>query len=146
MPSYTGVVECEHPAAAVFAFLAAFEHTAEWDPSCDRAQRTTTGEPTLGSRFDLVFKLIGPIETTLTYEIVALNSPLRVTLRGGNAQLHSEDTIGVEANDRGSRVTYHAEIGLNGPGKVLDPLIGLGFQRAGQQAERGLRERLSRPL
>lgn len=112
----------------------------------DRAQRTTTGEPTLGSRFDLVFKPVGPIEMTLTYEIVELDSPLRVTLQGGNARLHSGDTTGVEAIDRGSRVSYHAEIGLNSPGKVLDPLVGLGFQRAGQQAEQGLRERLSRPL
>lgn len=148
MPSYTGVVDADDKSPdAVFAYLAAFEHTSEWDPACERAERVTPGEPALGSQFKLVFKPAGPVPLTLEYEIVEFDDAARrIVLRGGNTQMHSEDIITVEQLNGGCRVTYEAEIGLNGPGKLLDPLVGLGFDRAGRAAQDGLRARLARPL
>jgi hypothetical protein len=146
MASYTGTVDCEHSPSEVFAYLLAFEHTAEWDPSCDRARRLTVGEPGIGSRFELIFKPARSLEFKLDYGVISLDAPRRVTLRSATDLLQSEDTITVQAAGTGSRVTYHAKISLNGPGRLLDPLLALGLRRAGQKAEQGLAQRLRQPL
>ncbi|MGI8713487.1 MAG: SRPBCC family protein [Solirubrobacteraceae bacterium] len=146
MASYQGVVQCNKPAEAVFAYLAAFEHTSEWDPACSRAERTTTGELTTGSAFKLRFKAGGPVEMTLHYEIVEYAPPGRVRLRGGNGLLVSDDTITVEPTAGGSRVSYAALIALKGPGALLDPLLALGFARVGDRSRDGLAQRLARPI
>lgn len=147
MPTYTGTVETDQSPEAVFDYLAAFEHTAEWDPNCDRAERLSVGPPEVGTRFRLVFNPVGSVETELEYEIVELEPGRRVKLRGGNDRLGSEDEITVEPRGAGgATVTYQAEIGLKGVGKVLDPLVGIGFDRAGKSAEKGLAERLTQPV
>ncbi len=147
MPSYTGTVTCEHPPEAVFAYLSAFEHTAEWDPNCDRAERIGDAVPGLGTNFTLVFKPMGPLETTFQYEIVEFDAPHRVVLKGSTGSVSSVDTITVEPRaGGGSEVTYVAELGVSGAGRILNPVASLGLQRAGKQAEEGLAERLKRPL
>lgn len=147
MASYSGTVESPHAPAEVFAYLAAFEHTAEWDPNCKRAERVGGGALAVGTKFKLFFKLLGPIELPLNYEIVEFDDPVRVRLSCGSPVLHSVDTITVEPGGTGgSRVTYDAQIELPGPGRFLDPILGAGFQRAGRQAEAGLSERLRQPI
>lgn len=147
MPSYTGTVDCEHPPEAVFAYLSAFEHTAEWDPNCDRAERIGDAPPALGTRFSLVFKPMGPLETTFDYEIVELEAPRRVVLKGSTGSVSSRDTITVAPKaGGGSTVTYVAQLEVSGAGKLLHPVASLGLQRAGKAAEKGLAERLREPI
>ena len=42
----------------------------------------------------------------------------------------------------GTRVTYDADLALKGPLRIADPLLGLAFDRVGDRALEGLRERL----
>ena len=52
--------------------------------------------------------------------------------------LTSLDTITVVGDGSGSVVTYDAELTLNGPLRLADPLLGLSFKRIGDRAAAGL--------
>ncbi len=144
MPSYTGEVVSPRSVEDAFAYLAAFEHVAEWDPNCDRAERLTQEDVEVGTRFRLVFNPVGSLEFELEYAVRELDAPRRVVLEGGNARLRSIDTITVESwQGAGSKVVYTAELSGVGALKAADPLLGLALQRAGKGAREGLRERLA---
>lgn len=147
MPSYTGTVETSKAPDEVFDWLAAFEHTSEWDPNCERAERLTPGEVSVGTRFRLVFSTVGSMESELEYEVVEFDrAGRRMKLRGGNDRIASEDVLVVEPADGGAKVTYSADLGMKGAAKVVEPLVGIGFHKASKSAEEGLADRLSRPL
>jgi carbon monoxide dehydrogenase subunit G len=144
MAKYTATVETDQPADQVFAYLVAFEHTAEWDPTCRSARRVTDGEPAVGTRFELEFSAL---KTTFHYEITELEAPHSVTLTGHTGLLHSVDRITVDELPSGARVTYDADVNLKlRGGAVLDPLLTAAFRRAGDKARDGLSQRLSEPI
>jgi hypothetical protein len=62
----------------------------------------------------------------------------RVVLRAESARLVGTDTISVEPVDDGSLVGYDAVLGLKGPARLLDPLLGLVFRRMARRAAVGL--------
>ena len=82
---------------------------------------------------------------TLTYRVVEFEPDAAVTLRGENATVVSLDRITFEPADRGTRITYDAELTLKGPLQLADPLLGLAFDRVGHRALEGLRTTLADP-
>ncbi len=55
-----------------------------------------------------------------------------------------DDTIEVAPDGDGSAVTYTAIVKMKGLLGLFDPIMQLGFNRAGKQAAEGLRETLTR--
>ena len=88
----------------------------------------------------------------LRYEITEFERPYKVTVRAENGSTISEDTITFTTTDRrevdgvevGSQteVRYDADLRLKGAFRVLDPVIGLLFNRIGDRAAGGLRAAL----
>ena len=74
----------------------------------------------------------------LRYRTVEYEPSVRVVVRAANSWLTSLDTITVEADGTGSTVTYDAELTLNGPLGVADPLLRRTFGRIADRAANGL--------
>ena len=144
MARYADTVPSVRSQADTFDYLARFSNTAEWDPGAVAGRdHTDGGEVGVGSRFSLDFKMAGR-EQELEYEVVEYERPNRIRLVCHKQAFTSDDTIVVEPDGRGARVTYDAVVDLRGPLRVFDPLLKLGFKRAGSQAAAGLERTLSR--
>ena len=143
MARYTGTVASPHPAAAVWSYLADLRSIAEWDPSVEEI-RLVSGEPgTVGARYQLELSFLGN-RVSLPYVTVTAEPPTRVVFaaEAGNFIVRDEARIRPIA-DRGSSVTWDAELRLKGARRLLEPLLRLAFNRLGGRAARGLDERLT---
>jgi len=144
MARYKDTVPSSRSQQDTFDYLARFSNTEEWDPGAVRGRDLQDGgEIGVGSRFSLDFKIAGR-EQELVYEITEYERPRTVRLICSKALYTSDDTIVVEADGAGSRVTYDADVVLSGPLKLLDPLMTIGFKRVAAKAAEGLERVLSR--
>lgn len=142
MARYTDTLESPRSVPDVFAYLSDFSTTREWDPGVEEAERLDPGPVRRGSRFRVAARFLGR-RAELVYEITEYREGEIVTLRGENVSVISLDTMTFsETPGGGARVTYDARLGLKGPLRVLDPLLGLAFKRVGDRAAAGLRQRL----
>jgi carbon monoxide dehydrogenase subunit G len=144
MARYTGSVTSPHPAEATWSYLADLRSVAEWDPSVEEI-RLVSGDPgTAGARYQLEVSFLGA-RVSLPYVTVAVEPPQRVVFAAETDSVTIRDEARVAPlTNGGSSVVWDAELRLKGVGRLLDPLLGLAFNRLGGRAERGLRERLNR--
>jgi uncharacterized protein YndB with AHSA1/START domain len=142
MPTYTGTVESPRPVPQVFAYMADFSNTKDWDPNITETAVTSTGNPVrVGATFHVV-QGSGLSKVELDYETVELVRDERVVLRAETDSLGSVDTITVAANGTGSTVTYEVDISLKGARKVAEPVMALFLKRIGNEAREGLQQQL----
>lgn len=142
MATYIGKVQSRRSQADTFAYMAHFENVSAWDPTVVEAKQLTSGEPGVGTRFLVRVRLLGR-ETAYTYEITEFQPPQRLVLRAEANNTTALDTVEVEAAGTGAQLTYNAKIELQSTfGRLLDPLVGLLFQRLGDNAAQGLRREL----
>lgn len=141
MAYYRAQLDVQRPSDDVFAYVADFSNTARWDPGVVSATRCGDGPVALGAAFEVVSRFLGR-ELPLTYRIVQYDPPHRVVLEAENDDLRSVDTITVEKSDRGSRLTYDANLSLKGIRYLGDPALHLVFQWIGRRALEGLRAAL----
>jgi dehydrogenase/reductase SDR family member 12 len=120
-----------------FDHLADFTTTADWDPGIVAAERLDDGPIGLGSRFRVRSKT-GLITVPLEYEITAYERPNRLVLETSGPLHRGEDDVRFETTSEGTKVTWNAEFAIRGPGKLIDPLLGIGFRNVGKAAIRGL--------
>jgi carbon monoxide dehydrogenase subunit G len=142
MAHYLATVDSPRPIDDVFAYLADFSTTQEWDPGVAEAQRLDTGELRAGSEFRVVADFMGR-KTPLTYVVTAIDPPHSITLRGENATVVSLDTLTFEAQGSGTRVTYDADLTLKGALGIFGFLLGPIFNRIGDRGVDGLRAALA---
>jgi uncharacterized protein YndB with AHSA1/START domain len=135
------IITVDQPVAAVFAYLADFTTTTEWDPGTVRTVRES-GEGGVGTRYRNTSRFLGR-ETELTYVVQDLLAPHRIRLRGENASVVATDTITVEPSGDGSTVTYVAHFAFKGVARVVAPLLRPALTRLGRQAEAGMRRALT---
>lgn len=137
MADYTVHVHTPRPPADAFAFMADMRHFADWDPGVERATQVRGEGPGADAAFDLDVKgVVGTLG--LRYEISDYEPPRRFVATAITSTLTSRDVISVHADGAGSIVTYEAELLLNGPFRVADPLLGLAFDRIAGRAADGL--------
>jgi hypothetical protein len=124
-----------------FDLVADFSSTAGWDPGIRAARRLDEGPIARGSRFEVTLAL-GPFGAPLTYAITVHQRPARVILETTGTVHRGRDDVRFRAVDAGTEVTWEAEFGLRGPGRLLDPALALGFRRAAAGAVAGLADAL----
>lgn len=142
MASYTTTVPVAASPRRVFDYLADFSNTADWDPGVMRASRLDAGVLKVGSSFAVEVK-VGPRSLPMTYVIRRFDAPRLLQLTAEEKLFDSLDTITVEPDGEGCRVTYAAVLSLRGPGRFLDPLLQLLFSRVSDRAAVGLRRQLA---
>jgi len=143
MARYTGTVTSPHPAAEIWSYLADLRSIAEWDPSVEEI-RLVSGDPgTVGARYHLEVSFLGS-RVSLPYVTVTVEPPTRVVFAAETKSVMVRDEARIRPiADRGTSLTWNAELRLKGARGLLDPLLGLAFNRLGSRATRGLGERLN---
>lgn len=137
MARYVVTVLTPRSPRAAFAYMADLRNFAEWDPGVKRVTQVegTGGGP--DASFDVVVKS-GRGELTLRYVTTKYDDPLRVVIEARSRMLTSIDRISVADTADGCRVTYDAELKLNGPLRCADFVLKPFFKRIGDRAARGL--------
>ena len=141
MPKVSKTVTIGRPPGEVFAYLANFETTAEWDPGITTATKTSAGPIGIGSTFDLISDFRGR-KIPVTYEITEYDPPHRFVIVGRNDKFVGTDHIRVSAEGTGTRVDYTADFRLQGIAKLLKPFMGGIFERLSVAAMDGLKKTL----
>lgn len=144
MAYYRAQLDVPRPIEEVFAYLADFSHTEQWDPGVISARRRDEGPVGVGSEFELVSAFLGQ-EVPLTYRIVQCDPPSRVVLEAESDSLRSVDTVTFEKTSDGTRLTYDANLTLKGIRYLADFALHLAFQWIGRRALEGLEAALDQP-
>lgn len=128
---------------AVFAYLADFTTTADWDPGTVRTVRRS-GDGGVGTVYDNTSSFNGRT-TELTYTVTDHQAPRRITLRGENPTLLALDTITVEPHEDGTLVRYQATFRFRSLLlRLATPFLRPAFRRLGDEAEAGMRAALAK--
>ncbi|HVU71801.1 MAG TPA: SRPBCC family protein [Mycobacteriales bacterium] len=135
-------VRVDKPAAEVFAYLADFTTTTQWDPGTVRTVREQ-GDGGIGTTYRNTSRFLGR-RTELVYRVVHRHEPDVIQLVGTNSTVTATDTIEVRALAAGTEVTYTADFAFSGFAALAAPLLRLPLKRLGDQAAAGMRTALER--
>ena len=141
MARYQTRVKTPLGAAEAFDYVADLTNFAEWDPGVRRSVQVAGEGSELGAAYDVTVAAV-PRDLTLRYEVLEHDAPRTCLVRAHSTVFTSTDRITVEPDGDGSVVTYDAELVLNGPLGLFDPVLRLAFGRIGDRAAAGLRRAL----
>lgn len=141
MARYSTTVRTSMPPAEAFAYMADLRNFERWDPGVTKVVQVSGDGGGPDATFDVDVKSVGD-STTLRYVTVHHDAPRSVRVEARSTLLTSIDTIDVVADGDGSLVTYDAELRLNGPLALFDPVMRLVFGRIGDRAAAGLERAL----
>jgi carbon monoxide dehydrogenase subunit G len=145
MARYTGTVDAPHSAEEVWDYLADLRSVQEWDPSVDEVELVGGKPRSEGARYDLEVRFRGR-SINLPYRVVEVDRPRRVVFEAETDSLSVRDEARIEPKGpAASRVTWDADLRLRGLRRVLDLPFRTIFNRVGEDAREGLRERLRKP-
>jgi hypothetical protein len=118
-----------------FAYMSDLANFAEWDPGVTRVEQSEGTGPGPNAVYDVTVK---GLPAPLRYRTTRFDPPNSILVCAKSCLFTSLDTITVEGDDAESIVTYDAELTLNGPLGLADPLLRLTFDRIGDRATAGL--------
>ena len=142
MPKIERTITVPGRADEVFAYLADFTTTEEWDPPTESTD-LVSGDGGVGSRYRNVSKFLGK-ETETIYTVVTQEAPRLIELTGDTSSMRLHDTIVVEQKADGVEVTYRAEFHPEGAAKLATPLLPPALKALGDAAAEQMEECLRR--
>ena len=136
-------IQIARPIADCFRYLADFSTCEQWDPGVYRAEKLTPGAPAPGSGFDLILNSAGR-HVPMRYQLLKLESPYRIELRGDGEGFSAHDTIRLRplGHDR-TEVDYQAELRFDGAIRHLEAVLNPLMVRMGRKAVSGLQRALT---
>ena len=142
MAHYRTVIDIPMSREELFAYMAAFENGAEWDPGIVEGERLGKGELGVGSQFRIVVSNMGR-QSPMIYELIEYDPPGSATFQAETSAIRSTDSITVSQRPGGSsRLTWEADLRLKGVLRLWDIPMRLIFKRIGDKARNGLVEKL----
>ena len=120
----------------VVDYLKDFGNAEEWDPGTQTCTRRDDGQIGEGASWHNVSKIFG-VTAELTYTLEKLTDSTLVFV-GENKSSTSTDTITVDPDDSGSRLTYRADLEMKGAAKILNPVMKLVFEKLASDTEKQL--------
>ncbi|WP_395308973.1 SRPBCC family protein [Mycobacterium sp. AMU20-3851] len=128
--------------ADVFAYLADFTTTEQWEPGTVRTTRIA-GDGGVGTRYANTSRFAGRT-SDLEYEVIGVTPGRSIQLRGQNDSLIAHDTITVRPHDGGSRVTYRIEFAFQGWLRLGEPLLRIPVTNLMDKGVEGLERELAK--
>lgn len=126
--------------ADAFAKMADMTRFAEWDPGVQSAKQVAGSEPGLNAAYELTVNGVGPAPAIpLKYVVKEFEAGRRFRALAKAKLFYSDDIVSVTPDGTGSVVKYEADLELNGPFKIFDPLLRPIFNRIGDAAADGLK-------
>lgn len=143
----TRTVTTAAPMEKVYAYLADFTTTTEWDPGTVRTIRVS-GDGGPGTLYRNTSRFLGR-ETELDYSVTDRREGELFRLRGRNKTVEAVDTMTFRSTSSGgTEVRYNAEFTFSGiVGKLLPllrPVLSPAFTKLGDSAAVGMRSALEK--
>jgi dehydrogenase/reductase SDR family protein 12 len=130
------------PAHELFAYLADFSNSREWDPVVREARQTTQGPIGEGTGFEVRCGLpLGSV--TLDYRIVEYVPGERLCLHGHSRWFEVDDSIVFEETEDGTQITYRAEFSGSAPVNAVLASMQGGLEKMADRSIRGLQSALA---
>lgn len=130
------------PIKEVFAYIADFTTTQEWDSTAISAEKVTAGPIGLETQFSVRCALpMGSID--ISYTVNRYEKNQRIDLAGKCRFFDIQDSITFEPENHGTRINYRAEFSF---GSVLSPLVSAfqsGLHRMGRTSMEGMQAALA---
>lgn len=131
-------IQVPRPIAGCFRYLADFSTAEQWDPGVYRAEKLSPGAPAIGTEFQLWLNSFGR-RIPMHYQLLALESPWRIQLRGEGDGFRADDLICLRALGRHrTEIDYQADLSFSNRLSRLEPLLGAAMRRMGRRALAGL--------
>ena len=134
MPTVSRTFSVNPPPTEVVDYLKDFANAEEWDPGTQTCTRSDTGPVAEGASWHNVSKIFG-VTAELTYVLRELTDNTLVFV-GTNKSSTSTDTITVEPDGTGSKLTYRADLEMKGAAKLLNPVMKLAFEKLANDTEK----------
>jgi len=122
------------PPATVVHYLKDFAKAEDWDPGTQSCTRKDSGAVAEGATWHNVSNIFG-VKAELTYVLRELTDD-KVVFVGTNKSSTSTDTISVVPDGAGSKLTYRADLEMNGAAKLLNPVMKLVFEKLANDTEK----------
>lgn len=121
MPSVERTVTVLQPIEKVWAYLADFRTSQEWDPPSVSTTRTS-GEGGVGTTYHNVSRIAGR-ETEVDYIVTEYVEHERFQLKGDAGSIQLLDTLTFSSTGEATSVTYRADFEPTGVAKLAEPLL-----------------------
>jgi hypothetical protein len=127
----------------VFDAIADFAMTGIWDPGIKAARPLDDPAVGHGARFEVEAK-VGPLTPKLLYMTTTYERPRHVVLEVDSVFARGRDDITVTVGaDGGADIRWDAEFALKSVGRLVNPLLAVGFRRVVDSAVDGLQHWLA---
>ncbi|HZJ07496.1 MAG TPA: SRPBCC family protein [Nocardioidaceae bacterium] len=134
-------VSVTQPVDRVYAYLADFTTTTEWDPG-SIVTVLAKGDGGVGSEYHNTSKFAGR-KTEITYVMKELVPNERIALRGENKSVVAHDTMELRPTATGADVLYRVEFEFQGAAKYVEPLMRLPLKKLLDDGQRGMERALA---
>jgi hypothetical protein len=122
------VIETTVDPAVAFAFVADPVNETKWNPSALRAEKLSPPPVAVGSTFTIVGKMMGR-EMTVDVVVTKLDHPRSISTRASSGPMRFETTYLVEPTGSGASITMSVAVAVEGPLRLVAPVIRAGFGR-----------------
>ncbi len=135
-------LQVDRDADAVFAYVADFRTTVEWDATAQRAQKLTPGPVAPGTQFRVTCALpLGSID--IDYRVSAFEPPRRIELQGRSRLFEITDRITIEDSAGGVSLDYRAEFRFPRWLRGLEDRLRPGLEQMGRESIAGMQAALA---
>ncbi len=122
MVHITGEVTIEAPIETVFDLVADERNEPKYNPRIARAELVSPGPVGPGARFVAEPKNMGD-KGRLTMDVVGYDRPHRLHSQVRSSYMRVDGTVTFDAVGGGTRLSWDWDMSLNGPNRVLTPLL-----------------------
>lgn len=127
MIKHTVEITIDRPPAEVFAFLTDASNHPRWDSSAVSMRQDEPGEWATGTTFHEVRKM-GPRQMEIQSKVVDLVTNERLDIDSVTGpEFHGHWRLAAEG--AGTVLRWSAELAVDGPGRILQPLIARSFRK-----------------
>ncbi len=141
MRTYRRTVVAEASPDQVWAYLADFTTTNDWDPRAHRTRRLS-GDGDVGTEYETHVRFLGR-ETRMLYKTTRLEPHRRIEWVGHNGTVRACDVIEVWPHPEGTVVDYTTSYAYRHLPWLMDRLMSRPIDRLCDEAQVGLARTLS---
>jgi uncharacterized protein YndB with AHSA1/START domain len=140
MIDFTNTITIERPIDEVFSYLSDLEHIPEWNWAVSETRKITPGPVAVGTRYRQTRSI--PRPATEILEIAVLAPHERIEVRGHLAEMPAHLIYVLEEHSSGTVLTNAVSLDVEGPARLLAPVLSRRIAPAVASNLSGLKTRL----
>ncbi len=142
MGRYIETVEAKVPLEKAYAYVLDFTNVPEWDPGVKSSRQVAGAGPGQGAQYEVVAPFAGR-DVTLIYTVTEAVANERIIIEGTSDRSWARDVITFSSDPTTTWIVYEANLGLNGPLKIVEFFLNGTFAKIVKKAAEGLEDTLN---